>query len=130
MRPVHLGADHGLAAGRAAHQPGEQVIGAVRGLLGAVLAASSQDPLRLGISAIFDDCRVAAGGGDAAAGGLAEVDAVGRDAQDLVGGPVPAGGGPVAPVVQGAGDAAGAEPVLDVGVEDEPDYGGLGRFGA
>ncbi|MGB6453090.1 MAG: hypothetical protein WBH47_01245 [Streptosporangiaceae bacterium] len=126
---VRAGADHRLAAGRAAHQPGEQVVGSVRGPLGVVLAAGGQDPLRTGKDGVVDDGRVAAGGGDAAEGQLSQVDAAGQHAQHLVGGPGPAGGGPVTAVVQHAGNSFAAEPVPDVGVEDEPDDGGLVRVG-
>nr|WP_239118207.1 hypothetical protein [Actinoplanes ferrugineus] len=116
------GADVLSAALRTGDLPGEGVVGRVCCSLSDLLAAPVEDGLGFAELILGDDGGVGVDDGDVAEALLADVEAVGDDHFYRCRRPDSAAFGAQAAVVERVGDGAGAEPVLGVEVEDEPDY--------
>nr|WP_256334807.1 hypothetical protein [Lentzea albidocapillata] len=120
------GADHRAAALGAGQAAGNHVVGAVRGAARMAVAARVHDAFGFVELLGGDDPGVRVQFDDVAVVDLSEVDAVLQDGENPFEGPESAASGAVSAFVQLVGDGPGAETVLCVQVEHQPDHGGLG----
>jgi hypothetical protein len=114
-------AEVALVAAPTTDQPGEVVVGGVRGMAGVVVAAFDQQALDLVEDLAVDQRLVGSGVPGATEEDLADVDAVAEDRQHRDVAPAAALAGAMALVVEPVGDGAGAQAFVAVQVEDHPD---------
>src|SRR5262249_49416156 len=123
------GADVAASALGAADQPGEGVLGGVRGAVADLGRPGAEDALGEVELPGADEGFVGVGDDDVAEAFLTDIDPVGQDQFDGVRRPRLAHPGGQAVVVEPGGDGLGTEPIFGVPVEDHADGAGLGRFG-
>lgn len=96
--------------------------------MGVVLTALGEDALGLGEHVLIDQRLVAVRDGDPPQGHLSDVDRIPEYAQNLVPGPLAAGGGAVSSVIGDRRDDLATQPITGVQGEDQSDDGRLGRY--